>query len=54
MNVDVDEHTGHERALILGEPTKEGYDILSMQESNILEQSMFTARGFASLNEQKA
>ena len=44
VNCDIEEKTGKERALILGEPTKEGEDILSMQDSNILEQSMFTSR----------
>jgi len=42
--VDVDEHTGNERALVIGEPTKEGIDMLSVQETNIKEQSMFTTR----------
>jgi len=32
--VDVDEKTGYERALIIGEPTKEGMDIMSMQNIN--------------------
>ncbi len=44
VNIDVDESSGKERALILGEPTKEGADMMTMQESNILEQSMFTSR----------
>jgi hypothetical protein len=30
VNVDKDEKTGKERAMILGEPTKEGADMLSM------------------------
>ena len=37
VNVDKDEKTGKERAMILGEPTKEGADMLSMQDSNVLE-----------------
>jgi hypothetical protein len=37
FNVDIDETTSKERAMIIGEPTKEGIDLISMQDSNILE-----------------
>jgi len=36
-NVTTDETTGKELAMIIGEPTKEGADMLSMQDSNVLE-----------------